>query len=336
MTLDTTTSKVIFSGNGATTVFSYSFIIPDAGSVVAIYTDTDGVSTTLAPSQYTITGLDDSAGGTITYPTSGPPIANGTTLTLMRSVPLVQETELSNQGGYYPDVVEAALDYLTMQSQQLQEQITRTITASPTDPDGLTYSLPSVDERAGNFLYFDTDGSVAVAAGTVEGGVTVSTAMQPVVEAATLAAARTAMAVVPLAGGVTVTGDMVFSEDVDVGGTFTVGGQELTNSFPFSIGRQFASVANGTYLLGIMPYAFQASSVRYNVGTGGGSFTAAVKIATTAIGGASAIAVSSSTTASASCTSANTGSANAEIYVTISGTTGSPTYAFIALMGVRT
>lgn len=120
-TLTTTTNSTIALGNGVTTVFSYNFIIPNASQAVIIYTDADGVSTTLNPSQYTITGLNNSAGGTVTYPTAGSPIANGTTLTISRVVPYVQTTAIASQGPTFR-AIENALDYLTMQTQQLANQ----------------------------------------------------------------------------------------------------------------------------------------------------------------------------------------------------------------------
>ena len=335
MTLDTTSNRVIFAGNGATTIFTYAFNIPDADSVVAIYTDADGVETTLSSSQYQITGLNDNAGGTLTYPLSGPAIAVGTTLTLQRIVALVQQTELVNQGGYYPAVVEDSLDYLTMIDQQLQDGIDRSLTASPTDPAGLNYTLPSATMRAEQFLYFDVDGNVTTAAGAIGSGVTVSSPMVPVVGAATVASALSQLGGFPTSGG-SIAGDVDISGNVAIGGSLTVDGAELTNTFPFAATRQWGAIANGTYLLAVMPFAFTALVVKYNVGTGGGSFTANVKIASTSITGASAIAVSSSTTATATCTAANTGAQYAEVYVTITSTSGSPVNAWLSVQGTRT
>lgn len=335
MTLETTSNKIIFQGNGATTVFTYSFIIPDAASVVAIYKDADGVETTLAPSQYTITGLNEDTGGTFTYPTSGSPIATGTTLTLQRIVPLVQEIQLENQGGYYPAVVEDAFDYLTMIDQQQQDQLDRTLTASATDPAGLTYTLPSAELRAEKFLYFDTDGNVSAADGAIGSGVVVTAPMVPVVGAATTAAALALLGGFPLAGGI-VTGDTVFDGNVEVGGTFTVNGNEVTSTFPFSALRQWGAIANGTYMVVKMPYAFTITSMDYNVGSGGGSFTVALQIAGVSVTGLSAVAVSSATDANATATAGNTGAALAKITAVVSATTGSPVNAWISVRGTRT
>jgi hypothetical protein len=100
VTVSTLTNKVVISGNGATTVFSYNFQINAAADVQVIYTDAAGTSTTLTTAQYTITGLGNSTGGTVTYPLVGSPIAAGTTLTIARILALTQPTSISNQGSF--------------------------------------------------------------------------------------------------------------------------------------------------------------------------------------------------------------------------------------------
>ena len=58
-------------------------------------------------------------GGTVQYPTSGSPIATGTSLTVQRILPLQQLTTISNQGDFSPQVIEQALDTLCMEIQQV-------------------------------------------------------------------------------------------------------------------------------------------------------------------------------------------------------------------------
>lgn len=134
MSLSTTANKVIHSGNGATTVWPYTFPIPDASYLSVIYTDASGVETTLSASLYSVTGIGTLTGGNVTYPLSGSPIATGTKLTIVRTVPYTQTTVLSNQGGYYPEVVEARFDLLTMALQQLAEIVSRYTVSSISNP----------------------------------------------------------------------------------------------------------------------------------------------------------------------------------------------------------
>lgn len=119
MTISTQSNKSVGMGNGATTTFNYAFLMPLATDAVITYTMVDGTQVPIAASLYIITGIGNPTGGTVTYPISGTPIPVGSTLTIERILPYVQETTISNQGAFYPKVVEAALDYLMMCIQQL-------------------------------------------------------------------------------------------------------------------------------------------------------------------------------------------------------------------------
>jgi len=189
MTLSTTSNKVICAGNGVTTTFSYNFIIQTIADALVIYTDATGVSTTLSTSQFTITGLNNPAGGTVTYPLVGSPIATGTTLTIMRNAAMTQPTSLSNQGAYYSTAVEGALDRTVMLIQQLNELVGRNLSVPATDATA-PGTLPAIAARAGQLLGFDANGDPTAVSSAPAG--TISSAMAPVVGAASLGAGRTA------------------------------------------------------------------------------------------------------------------------------------------------
>ncbi len=124
MTVSTQASTTTIGGNGSTTVFNFSFIGVSAADI-EVFITVAGVLTNLSPSQYTLflnpaaSGQQWGIGGTITYPLSGPALANGTTITINRIVPLTQQTSISNQGDFYPQVIETALDTLEFQIQQV-------------------------------------------------------------------------------------------------------------------------------------------------------------------------------------------------------------------------
>ncbi|MBX9946066.1 MAG: hypothetical protein K2Y40_18470 [Reyranella sp.] len=134
MSLSSTTNKVIYSGNGATSVWPFSFPVFEAADLVVILTDAAGLETTLSASLYGVSGIGNPAGGSVTYPLSGSPIATGTKLTLLRTVPYTQTTVLSNQGGYYPEVVERRFDQIYMALQQLEERLSRASLYSLSNP----------------------------------------------------------------------------------------------------------------------------------------------------------------------------------------------------------
>lgn len=138
MSLSSTTNKVIYSGNGATSMWPYSFPVLEADHLAVIFTDGDGIETVLPASVYSVDGIGDPAGGSVTYPLLGSliaaPIPTGTKLTLLRTVPYTQTTVLSNQGGYYPEVVERRFDQIYMALQQLEERVSRASLHLLSDP----------------------------------------------------------------------------------------------------------------------------------------------------------------------------------------------------------
>lgn len=109
-TVSSQTSSITAQGNGATTVFTYNFLIPaySPTPVVVSILDTTvlpNATTVLTPSQYAITGVNNPAGGTVRYPLTGPPLITGQYITISRSVPYTQTVAFSNQGTFYPTTV---------------------------------------------------------------------------------------------------------------------------------------------------------------------------------------------------------------------------------------
>lgn len=182
MTLATTTNKVTYAGNGATTSFSYGFQIPSSLNVQVIIIDANGNATTLTSAQYSITGIGSSNGGVVVYPLSGSPLASGKSLTITRIVPYIQQTSLINQSGYYPDVVEGALDNLTMQTQQLAEQYGRVL-QFPISDISPVINLPPAAARKNQALIFDSSGNPTTGASA---SVNVSSPMIPIVQASSI------------------------------------------------------------------------------------------------------------------------------------------------------
>lgn len=191
MTLITQSTKAVAQGNGATTTWPFGFLIPASDDLTVTLVDvTSGNPTVLAPSVYTVTGFGDPLGGVVTYPLSGSPLTSATYIVVERFVPDVQETDLTNQGAVYPQDIEDALDYLTMITQQQQDQINRSIVFSVADTVETT--LPPASARANMFLGFDPTGAPIAVTGLSNGAI-VSAAMIPVVTAPTTAAALTAL-----------------------------------------------------------------------------------------------------------------------------------------------
>jgi hypothetical protein len=174
MTISSETIKQTFLGNGAQTVFGYTFLLPSAAQYQLYYVSATGVVEPIAQSNYTVSGIGNPAGGNITYLRGGVAIASGTSITIVRAVPYTQTTDLTNQGAYYPAVLEAALDRLDMQIQQLYATVRQVPRAPVTD--GNMIDLPTAADRAGKYAYFDGSGNL-----------TTSTAAPPVLPTGSIA-----------------------------------------------------------------------------------------------------------------------------------------------------
>mgnify|MGYP000884905191 CR=1 FL=1 len=178
MTVSTTTTVITYSGNGATTVFSFPFIGVAASDISVSYTDSAGTVTVLNPTQYTLV-LNPAApgslwgiGGSVTYPNTGSPpvpIAAGTFLSIQRTLPLTQTISISNQGAFYPQAVEQALDKLEMQIQQIATDVAYCFKAPSTDLNPPN-DLPSAAARANGTFQFDANGQPIVGFPTPGGG----------------------------------------------------------------------------------------------------------------------------------------------------------------------
>jgi hypothetical protein len=211
-TISSALNSITIPGNNSQTAFTFPFVGVAASDISVIYTNASGVQTTLTQgpgtTQYQVTLNAAVApslwgvGGTVSYNPSGTPIASGTTLTIVRNLPYVQLTSLQNQAswGQLAQATEMALDQLAMQIQQISSGLSRTLAGPVNDPAGLTYTLPPAAQRANHIVCFDASGNV-IACSTLPAG-TVSTPMQPVVNAASLSAARTAMGLNSAATGV--------------------------------------------------------------------------------------------------------------------------------------
>ena len=158
LTISTSSNTVIAQGNGLTTSFPFSFPVPLASELNVYYTDAFGNVSLLPSSSYSVTGIGTSNGGSVTYPLVGSPIATGTSLTIQRVVAYQQLTDIVNQSGYYPNVVEAALDYLTMQTQQIA-QASQLSLRVPLAPTVANLTFPGAVQRANTLAGFDASGN---------------------------------------------------------------------------------------------------------------------------------------------------------------------------------
>lgn len=139
-----------YDGNDVTTSFPFSFKVFSDDEVVVVFTDEDGVETILS-SGYSVTlNADQNAnpGGSVEKSTA---LETGAMLTITSAVQNLQPIDLTNNGGFYPAVINQAFDRLTILAQQNAEQISRAVKtpiSSGMTPDELLASIASSDSAA--------------------------------------------------------------------------------------------------------------------------------------------------------------------------------------------
>lgn len=174
MTVSSALNRKEYDGDGTTTAFSTSPVVFFTSADLDVYlVDADGVATlqTLT-THYTVSGGSGSTGTVtmVTAPTASP----AQTLVIERVVDITQTTDLVNNDASDAEVIEDALDKLTMIAQQNANAIDRclqlttgdttggTLTVAPTPS---TVTLVGFDENgdAGTFVPSDLDLTVTSA-----------------------------------------------------------------------------------------------------------------------------------------------------------------------------
>ncbi len=179
MTISSQTARNGYTGNSSTLAYDYTFKIFDSShaQVTVRDPDTDLEYLLTETTHYSVGGVGDPTGGTITLVAGAFPWIDGSSffeddwaMSIRRVVPLTQITDIRNQGAYFPEVHEDEFDLLTMADQQQQDEIDRsvklpeTISSSDFDP-----TLPSDIQTPDSYLVVNSagDGFSVVNSGTV-------------------------------------------------------------------------------------------------------------------------------------------------------------------------
>jgi hypothetical protein len=165
MTISSTTRIAgPFIGNGTASAFPFTFKVFAATDldVIKLTVSTGTEATLVLTTDYTVALNGDqnsNPGGTVTL-TAGA-LASGFTLTITSDIANLQPTDLTNQGGFYPEVITDSLDRATIQIQQIADIGDRTLKI-PISDGTLNMELPTKTERANSFLSFDANGLPSV------------------------------------------------------------------------------------------------------------------------------------------------------------------------------
>jgi len=162
MTVSSTTVKNSYSGNSSTTVFAYTFkIFADTDLQVIIRSSTGTETTKTLTTHYTVSGAGDASGGNVTF-TSGNTPATGETVVIRRAVPQTQAIDYIANDPFPAESHEEGLDRATMTTQQVQEELDRSIKLSRTNTMTSTEFTVGASDRANKVLAFDSSGELSV------------------------------------------------------------------------------------------------------------------------------------------------------------------------------
>lgn len=116
MTVSTEVDHNDYTGNGVTTSFPYTFrIFQKTDLMVQVVDLSENITVLTLDTDYSVTGAGTYSGGSVVLSS---PLANGWQISISRSLPVTQDTDLRNQGKFFAEVHEDAFDKLTMLIQQ--------------------------------------------------------------------------------------------------------------------------------------------------------------------------------------------------------------------------
>ena len=172
MTINSTTRKTnALVGNGNTATYPFAFkVFTDADVVVKKLETATSIETTLtlgANNDYIVTLNSDqngNPGGSITLKSGGnnQNLASGFQIVITSALTPLQGTDLTNQGGFYPEVINDALDKAIILHQQQQDEIERSIKFSLTNTIGSLEITENANNRKNKVLGFDNLGEFEV------------------------------------------------------------------------------------------------------------------------------------------------------------------------------
>lgn len=169
MTVSSTTTKNSYSGNGSATEFAYGFKIFDDDDVtVIIRTNATGAEATKTKTtHYTVSGVGSASGGNVTF-TSGNVPTSAQTVVLIRTTARTQLTDYVPNDPFPAASHEDALDKLTLITQELEENIGRSLKVSQTNIIATSEFTDDATARANKILGFDSSGNLVVTEGKID------------------------------------------------------------------------------------------------------------------------------------------------------------------------
>jgi hypothetical protein len=239
MTISSTTRLAgPYTGTGTTGPFTFAFKVFQASDLYLVKLEiSTGAETVLAlTTDYTVAlngNQDSNPGGSITLVAA---LTSAYRLTVTSDIANLQPTDITNQSGFYPEVITDALDRATIQIQQISNNNDRTLKIPVSDGLSLNMELPTATDRANGYLAFTGTGEPSVIA-IPTGGLSSLT-----LTATTASTSNTT-------GALIVYGGVGIAKDSYINGMF-VGTKGLANSTVFGANAMLASTGTNSTAFG--------------------------------------------------------------------------------------
>lgn len=258
-----------YTGNGSTKSFPFAFKVFTGTDVVVVRTDPGALESTLTLGvDYSVTlnsDQDAAPGGTVVMFSAPLPAY---LLTISSGVPYLQTLDLTNQGGFYPRVINAALDRVTIQIQQIAEEVGRAFKVPISSPTGTGNTVVDYVNRAKDYATESADSAVTAGGYSVQSAGFASnsqsaasaSALSALSAAASEASAKaaitpTAVALAAYLDAFFPVGELMLFFDMYVLGGWSLGG--ITPASPFSneaASRRASLSGGGSYFdFGMIP-----------------------------------------------------------------------------------
>ena len=186
MTVSSLTVKNSYNADSTTTSFAYTFPIHSTSELTVILRAANGTETIQTITTHYSIVDNGSAGGQVNF-VSAP--ATGNTVVLLRDTNLTQETDYIANDPFPAETHEAALDKITLQQQELQEELDRAIKISRSNDITSSEIVQTASTRAGKLLGFDANGDLEVSLDASSVGANISAAATSATDAANSATA---------------------------------------------------------------------------------------------------------------------------------------------------
>lgn len=141
MTLADATPKAQYTGNASTTEFSFPHkVLAATHIVIKRLVISTNVESTVPTSEYSVSGVGETAGITVTFTTAP---TTDHKLTILYNVPFEQQADYVSGSGFPADDHETAMDKFAMMLQQIRELASRVFVVAPSASPSIDLSFPT-------------------------------------------------------------------------------------------------------------------------------------------------------------------------------------------------